>query len=83
LAAIFALSFATHPSKNACAVASVARGLVVVAPAVVGGGGVVDAIARVVVGALVVVVAVVTAGAVVAEGRVKALFAPPLESPQP
>ena len=60
-----------------------ARALVVVAPAVVAGGAVVVVITLVVVGALVVVVAVVTAGAVVAGGRVKALFAPPLESPQP
>jgi len=84
LAAIFAGSLATHPSKNACAVVSVARTRVVVGAvvgSVVGAGGVVDAAPRVVLVELgvVVVVAVVVGNG----GNVTLVAWFPPESPQP
>ena len=83
LAAIFAGSLATHPSKNACAVASVARTRVVVGAVVgtvVGAGGVVDATPRVVLVELGVVVVAVVVGK---GGNVTLVPWLPPESPQP
>jgi hypothetical protein len=81
-AAIFAASLATHPSKNACAVASDARTRVMVG-AVVAGAEVVAGVDLVV---LVVLVVFVVAGARVVEGSggsVTLALPLSLESPQP
>jgi len=83
-AAIFAASLATHPSKNACAVASDARTRVVVG-AVVVGSDVVAGVDLVVLAVLVLVVMVVTGARVVegSGGSVTLALPLSLESPQP
>ena len=82
-AAIFAASLATHPSKNACAVASDARTRVVVGAVV--GSDVVAGVDLVVLAVLVLVVLVVTGARVVegSGGSVTLALPLSLESPQP